>query len=96
MSYIITKAHLKLQRSGSKYDNIITESRLSRILCSTQNKVTVFLSHKHDETEILQDVISLLKNCGVDVYVDWMDEGMPQKTSGETAHKLKQKIDACR
>ena len=25
-----------------------------------------------------------------------MDEGMPQKTSGETAHKLKQKIEACR
>lgn len=96
MSYIITKQHLRLQRSGSKYDNIITESRLSRILCSTQNKVTVFLSHKHSETEILQDVISLLKNCGVDVYVDWMDEGMPQKTSGETAHKLKQKIDSCR
>lgn len=96
MSYIITKDHLRLQRANSKYDNIINESHLSRVCCSAQNKVTVFLSHKHEEIDILKDVISLLKNCGVDVYVDWMDEGMPKTTSGVTAHKLKQKINDCK
>jgi len=52
----------------------------------------VFLSHKHDEYSILQDVIAFLKDEGVDVYVDWMDADMPAYTNAETAHQLKQKI----
>ena len=53
----------------------------------------VFLSHKHDEQETLQDVVAFLKEEGVDVYVDWMDPSMPAYTNAETAHKLKQKIE---
>lgn len=59
---------------------------------SKSNKVTVFLSHKHDETELLTGAISFLKQQGVDVYVDWMDSGMPTHTSGETAKRIKEKI----
>ena len=51
-----------------------------------------FLSHKHDEQDILQDVVAFLKEEGVDVYVDWMDSSMPAYTNAETAHSLKQKI----
>lgn len=53
----------------------------------------VFLSHKHDEQETLQDVVAFLKEEGVNVYVDWMDPSMPAYTNAETAHKLKQKIE---
>jgi hypothetical protein len=59
---------------------------------SKYNKVTVFLSHKHDERELLDGAISLLKSQGVDIYVDWMDEDMPKHTSGETAKRIKEKI----
>ena len=52
----------------------------------------IFLSHKHDEKEYLEGAISLLKTYGVDVYVDWLDEGMPKTTSGLTAVKIKEKI----
>lgn len=97
MSYIITKAHLQLQKSDVRsFSTAINESRRARISDSARAGVTVFLSHKHDEVEILEEVISLLKNCGVSVYVDWMDEGMPKKTSGLTAIKLKKKINDCR
>ena len=41
----------------------------------------VFLSHKHDEQETLQDVVAFLKEEGVDVYVDWMDPSMPAYTN---------------
>jgi len=54
----------------------------------------VFLSHKHDEQETLQDVVAFLKQEGVDVYVDWMDSSMPAYTNAGTAHSLKQKIKA--
>ena len=97
MSYIITKAHLQLQKTDTRnFSSVINESRRARISDSTPSGVTVFLSHKHDEIEVLEEVISLLKNCGVNVYVDWMDEGMPKTTSGLTAVKLKQKINSCR
>lgn len=59
---------------------------------SKQNKVTIFLSHKHDEVENLDSAINLLKRFGVDVYIDWLDDGMPKSTSGITAHRIKQKI----
>lgn len=44
----------------------------------TKDKPTVFLSHKHDEIKPLEQTIKLIKSCGVDVYIDWMDEGMPK------------------
>ena len=55
----------------------------------------VFLSHKHDEFSILQDVIAFLKDEGVNIYVDWMDESMPKNTNATTALKLKEKIETC-
>lgn len=57
-----------------------------------KTKPMVFLSHKHDELVILHDVIAFLKNEGVDIYVDWMDEEMPAYTNAETAVKLKNRI----
>ena len=97
MSYFITKAHLQLQKSDVRsFSSVLNESRRARLSDSAKEGVTVFLSHKHDEVDVLDNVISLLKRCGVNVYVDWMDEGMPKSTSGLTAIKLKQKITSCK
>jgi len=65
---------------------------LSESSSRDRTKPMIFLSHKHDEASILQDAIAFLKNEGVDVYVDWMDEDMPTHTNGETALRLKEKI----
>ncbi|TNE79419.1 MAG: TIR domain-containing protein [Bacteroidetes bacterium] len=59
---------------------------------SSSYKTKIFLSHKHDETELLEGSISFLKSLGVDVYVDWLDDGMPKSTSGQTAVRIKEKI----
>ncbi len=59
---------------------------------SKYGKITIFLSHKHDEREALDSAISFLKNFGVEVYVDWLDDGMPKLTSGKTAKRIKEKI----
>lgn len=94
IGYKITKAHLQLQKSDARsFSSVINESRRARVSDSVHTGVTVFLSHKHDEIEVLEEVISLLKNCGVSVYVDWMDEGMPKGTSWLTAIKLKKIVD---
>ncbi|NHE55794.1 TIR domain-containing protein [Cyclobacterium sp. GBPx2] len=59
---------------------------------STYRKTKVFLSHKHDEKEYLEGAISFLKSYGVDIYVDWQDDGMPKITSGRTAVRIKERI----
>ena len=33
-----------------------------------------------------------MKKFGVEIYVDWLDDGMPRTTSGITATRIKQKI----
>ena len=59
---------------------------------SLYGKVSIFLSHKHDEIQELDGAISFLKQFGVQVYVDWLDAGMPENTSGATATRIKEKI----
>lgn len=85
--------------------SFITESQLAAYRTQTKtfsaeslessfgNKAKVFLSHKHDEGKILQDVVALLKKEGVDVYLDWLDDEMPAFTNAKTAHRLKEKIE---
>lgn len=60
-----------------------------------QYKTTVFLSHSHQDKDIVGSVVNFLLNIGILVYVDWLDPEMPQITSGVTATKIKDKIDKC-
>ncbi len=91
MSFI-SESQLAQYRNRTKTfsaDNIVN---LNESYDRDKSKPMIFLSHKHGEHSILQDVIEFLKKEGVDLYVDWMDPSMPAYTSAETAHKLKQKI----
>ena len=89
---IITESQLKSYRRSTKTVLSLNESLRNFKNESSSFKTKIFLSHKHDEEEYLEGAISLLKNYGVDVYVDWLDEGMPKSTSGQTAVRIKQKI----
>lgn len=60
------------------------------------NTSTVFLSHKHSDLEDLKGVMGLLKEYGVKVYIDSMDNKMPKETSGETAKRIKEVIKFCK
>ncbi|MEG0928706.1 MULTISPECIES: toll/interleukin-1 receptor domain-containing protein [Weeksellaceae] len=91
MSYI-SESQLANYRSRTKTfsaDNIVS---LNESHSRDKTRPMIFLSHKHDEYSIMQDVIAFLKDEGVNVYVDWMDPSMPAYTNAETAHKLKEKI----
>ena len=57
---------------------------------------TVFLSHKHDDLEDMKGVIGMLeRKFNVNVYIDSMDGAMPKTTCGETASRIKGKINDC-
>lgn len=89
---IITETQIKNQRRSTKTYMSLNESLRSFKNESSYSKTKIFLSHKHDEKEFLEGAISLLKTYGVDVYVDWLDDGMPKTTSGLTAVRNKEKI----
>lgn len=90
---ILSKSQIIGYRNKTRYFSKSINDSLSEFRSESRfDKVTIFLSHKHGETEQLDGAISFLKNFGVEIYVDWLDEGMPEETSGETATRIKKKI----
>lgn len=53
---------------------------------------SIFLSHSHKDRELVLSTKHFLEAQGIDVYVDWLDDGMPEETSAETAMLIKDKI----
>lgn len=54
----------------------------------------VFLSHSHDDKDLVEPVRLLLANQGVVLYVDWRDPTMPRMTSPHTARLLKERMNS--
>lgn len=87
---IISKSVLVSYRNTTRYYSKSLNESLNEFKSESRfNKITIFLSHKHDETEELDGAISFLKKFGVEVYVNWLDDGMPITTSGLTANRIK-------
>lgn len=78
-----------------KRDGTVDFRRKNLERFSKSYKTTIFLSHSHHDNDIVGSVISFLLNNGIYIYVDWLDPTMPQTTSGETASKIKDKINQC-
>lgn len=66
----------------------------SRTSDRTRATTKVFLSHSHKDRDLVVGTINLLAGQGVLVYVDWMDDGMPEVTCPETAARIKVAIGA--
>lgn len=90
---VLSKSQLyEFRNSTRNFTKAVNESLNEFSSESKVGKTTIFLSHKHDEKKELDSVISFLKKINVNVYVDWLDEGMPKTTSGKTATRIKLKI----
>lgn len=73
---------------------IITKSASASRTASTVT--TVFLSHSHQDADLVEPAILLMASQGVTVYVDWKDPTMPAMTSPETASRIKERIGGCK
>lgn len=96
---IFERGHFKSDRIQK---SSITESlRETRMFTKAKYdpKPTVFISHKHsdlEDIEELQGVIELLEEMGSKIYIDSMDNKMPEQTSGDTALRIKDVIKYCK
>ena len=60
-------------------------------------KISIFISHKHDDLEDLRGIIGFLESqYNVKCYIDSRDPSLPKTTSGETAQRIKGRIDGCK
>lgn len=75
-----------------KSDEHIRRATTKKLLTSGASERGVFLSHSHLDRELVLSVVSLVERAGVPVYVDWLDDGLPEATSSQTANKLRNKI----
>lgn len=84
--------------------DVVNESKISKALegvrmfsaSSEYSSIpTVFLSHKHDDLKDMRGVMGMLEDLGVKVYIDSMDNKMPNQTNGETALRIKKVIEYC-
>ena len=93
MSYI-TRAQLESYGRGVSLANESINAKQARAtaLNSYEAETTIFLSHSHKDRALIEPAIAFLRSHGVKVYVDWLDSGMPDTVSGDTAKKIKEKI----
>lgn len=96
MAYYLNKEQLNEARKSTRFYSSLNESKVALERRAFSYEVTVFLSHHHGDGVVLENVISELKRLGVNVYVDWNDAGMPARTSGVTATRIKDKIRTCK
>ena len=78
------------------YSSLNEATKLKNKRRPLSNEISIFLSHKHDQKAELSAAIALLRKVNVNIYVDWADDGMPKKTSGVTAVRIKEQIKSCK
>jgi hypothetical protein len=96
---IFEKGHfISSRQQNSIITDSLNETKFFSASRAYDTKVTVFLSHKHKDIEEVKEatgVIEMLQNFGVKVYIDSMDNKMPNQTTGETAARIKEVIKYC-
>lgn len=94
MAFITVDELRRLPGQFTTNQRILTKSAAASRTANTV--ATVFLSHSHQDADLVEPAILLLASQGVQVYVDWKDPTMPAMTSPETAARIKERIGACR
>lgn len=68
--------------------NLINESIRAR----TYTEKKVFLSYRRNDKKYVEGIVRFLKNLGVSVYIDYLDETLEEKTNEQVAATLREHI----
>lgn len=90
----ITRSQIQAYERGFSISNDSVVSKQAEAFASKAAiaQVSIFLSYSSKDRELIKPAIAFLCSHGVRVYIDFMDEGMPDAVSGETAKRIKEKI----
>jgi len=98
MADFITKSQLKsyVERKEGTLNKTfaILEAKLSKaVKTRNQFESSVFISHSHKNSDLVEYLVALLTKLKIEVYVDWMDDELTYPPSSKTAVKIKNMID---
>ncbi len=85
---IISRSQLKGFQRYSKF----SELRNSQSAAQRDRKRPVFLSHSHLDESLVLNAVSFIEGFGGEVYVDWLDPGLPEETDAQTEMLLREKM----
>ncbi len=92
MSILPRYGLLQLRNSARIYTKDVEES-LRLFKEETKNlKASLFICFHPDEKEELDSAINFLKNFGVLIYADWLDDSMDKDKSDATSQRLQEQI----
>jgi len=75
--------------------NAARQSGSQTVIVKRASQRTAFLCHSHLDRELALGLQAVLRQHGLDLYIDWQDSTMPASPTGETADKLRQRIVNC-
>lgn len=70
-------------------------NRSAAVIAKRASQLTAFLCHSHVDRDLAKGLQTLLREHGLDLYIDWQDSTMPSTPNAETAAKLRQRIVGC-
>ena len=73
-SQFATIAQSKAGTKGLK--GFVNESKL---FSRTSQSTSIFLSHSHTDKDVVEQAVTFFRTLGINIYVDWADETMPEK-----------------
>lgn len=82
-----------LIRSARDYSSSLNEGRVAKADTQTRLK-TAFLCHSHQDEILVKGLIKQFRDNGIDLYVDWLDQSMPETPDEETAQNIQNRIRA--
>jgi hypothetical protein len=72
-----------------------TRSTIRRSAPATYGQITAFLCHSHKDSNLALGLQQKLQEQGLNLYIDWQDESMPEQPNRETADRLRRRIVDC-
>jgi hypothetical protein len=79
-----------LLNKASSFRQAIYESK--HIRSAYTERKSAFLCHSHKDEELVKGLLAYLEEVGIDIYVDWKDNAMPETPTCETARRIQSKI----
>lgn len=62
------------------------------LVLSSEQAPTAFLCHSHHDVELVKGLLVYFEKMSVKLYIDWLDEEMPESPNRITAEKIQRKI----
>lgn len=83
-----------MQKAAAYRTRMASRPKVASLLenFSTTTRRKAFLCHSHKDVAFVEGLLEILEEAGIDLYVDWKDNSMPDIPNEETARKIKEHI----